>query len=118
MVPVDILGNHYTIVVKRYDEDPDFEKRGIAAYCDNRSCTIVLCDMRTYKGYEDETPESVIVEQNRLLRHEIVHAFLYQSGLSVNSLGVDEWATNEEMVDWIALQGPKIYRAWMDVNAL
>jgi hypothetical protein len=36
----------------------------------------------------------------------------------MNSNGSDSWATNEEMVDWIAIQGPKIYSAWKDASAL
>ena len=35
----------------------------------------------------------------KVIRHELVHAFLFESGLSVNS-----WADNEEIVDWIAIQ--------------
>jgi hypothetical protein len=28
------------------------------------------------------------------------------------------WAKNEEMVDWFALQGPKIYAAWKEAGAI
>ncbi len=52
------------------------------------------------------------------LRHEIVHAFLGESGLSANSNESDAWARNEEMVDWFALQGPKIYKAWQEAGAV
>ena len=52
------------------------------------------------------------------LRHEIVHAFLGESGLSANSNETDAWARNEEMVDWIAIQGPKIWKAWKEVGAV
>lgn len=40
----------------------------------------------------------------RTIRHEIVHAVLFESGLDHNA----EWARNEEIVDWIALQFPKL----------
>jgi len=39
-----------------------------------------------------------------VLRHEIIHAFIFESGLNVNC----DWAKNEELVDWIALQFPKL----------
>ena len=53
------------------------------------------------------------------LRHEIVHAFFNESGLKESSNGCESgWAKNEEMVDWIALQLPKIYKACESVNAL
>jgi hypothetical protein len=40
------------------------------------------------------------------------------SGLADNSNGVDAWARNEEMVDWFAMQGPKIYKIWREVGAV
>ena len=43
-----------------------------------------------------------------VLKHEIIHAFLFESGLSVNSNNVLSWATNEEMIDFFALQYDKI----------
>ena len=52
------------------------------------------------------------------LRHEIVHAFLYECGLAENANGTDAWPKNEEMVDWIAFTGPKIYTAWAEAGAL
>ena len=55
----------------------------------------------------------------KTLRHEIMHAFLNESGLSDSSNQYGgAWAKNEEMVDWIALQGEKIYNAWKEANAL
>jgi hypothetical protein len=53
----------------------------------------------------------------RVVRHEIVHAFLMESGLDESSNPADAWATNEEMVDWFARQGPKIYKAWKEADA-
>ena len=116
---VNILGTIYDIVIKKYDEEDCFEKDGINGYCYSLKHQIVLCDMSTYKGWENE-PEDVIIEQQKeTLRHEIVHAFLNESGLKNNCNSYDNsWARNEEMVDWIALQGEKIYKAWSEVGAL
>lgn len=33
-------------------------------------------------------------------------------------IGVDCWANNETMVDWIARQGQKIYKVWQETDAL
>lgn len=52
------------------------------------------------------------------LAFEIIHAFLYESGLDVNSLSGGAWAKNEEMVDWMAIQMPKIYQAYQEAEAL
>ena len=48
----------------------------------------------------------------KVLRHEIIHAFLNESGLRENS----EWAYNEEMIDWLAIMIPKINKCFEDSN--
>ena len=63
--------------------------------------TIVV---ENYKRVESGNNGKLELQEKKNLRHEIVHAFLFESGLAENS----EWAYNEEMVDWIAKQGPKI----------
>ena len=53
-----------------------------------------------------------------MLRHEIIHAFLNESGLSDSSNSVEAWAKNEEMVDWFAIQSPKIFKVFQDLDIL
>ena len=53
-----------------------------------------------------------------MLRHEIIHAFLFESGLECNSLKTYNWAENEEMVDWFAIQSPKIFILYKELNIL
>lgn len=116
---VNVLGTKYAVTVKKYDEDEAFERRSIDGYCDGLTRQIVVCDMSTYKGWEHEPPETIKAAQKETLRHEIVHAFFHESGLADSSFAVDgAWAKNEEMVDWIALQGPKIWKAWQEAGAV
>lgn len=116
---VNILGTEYTILIRRYDEDERFKDRSIDGYCDGMLKQLVLCDMRTWPGWGKEPEDYVDASMRRTLRHEIVHAFFHESGLDESSFKVDAaWATNEEMVDWIAAQGPKIHAAWQAVGAL
>ena len=52
-------------------------------------------------------------------RHEIIHAFLHESGLAANSLNhYSAWAENEEMVDWFAIQSPKIFKVFQELDIL
>ena len=119
MQTVSILGTAYTVAVKKYDEDEAFARRSIDGYCDSFTRQIVVCDMSTYEGWEHEAPETAEAAQKETLRHEIVHAFLSESGLADSSSTVEgAWAKNEEMVDWIALQGPKLYAAWQEAGCL
>lgn len=116
---VNVLGTEYTITVKKYEEDEAFARLSIDGYCDGFTKQIVVCDMATYKNWDHEAPGTTEKAQKETLRHEIVHAFFYESGLADSSSGVDgAWAKNEEMIDWIAWQGPKIYKAWQEVGAL
>ncbi len=116
---VNVLGTEYTIIIKKYEEDKSFERDDCSGYCCGATRQIVVCDMSTYKGWENDPAEAVIGEQKKILRHEIVHAFFYESGLACNSNRLDDaWARNEERVDWFALQGPKIYKAWQEADAL
>ena len=52
--------------------------------------------------------------EKRILRHEIIHAFAFESGLADDSA----WAMDEEMTDWIAHQFPKMLAAFKAVGAL
>lgn len=110
---VNILGQKWDIVRAEETEDENLED--IGGYADFSVRKIVIKKIHKEKG----TVENVEDYMNKVTRHEIVHAFLIESGLHVNSLKTDEaWATNEEMVDWFAFQGPKIYKAWEEANAL
>lgn len=115
---LNVLGTEYSIAVKKYSEDEYFKQAACNGYCSQIRKEIVVCDMATYPGWEHEPQETRDINKRLTLRHEIVHAFFNESGLSCNSNSVDAWARNEEMVDWFALQGPKIYRAWQEAGAL
>lgn len=116
---VNILGTDYEIIVKKYTEEECFERRSIGAFCNGLTKEIILCDMHTYKGWEHEDEKTIEACNKENLRHEIVHAFFNESGLQDNSFSFDgSWAKNEEMVDWIAIQGVKIYKAWLEAGAI
>lgn len=116
---LNILGTPYEIIVKKYDEEEAFDRRSISGFCDGYAKEIVVCNMHTYKGWEHESEKTIVAAQKQTARHEIVHAFFHESGLMDSSSVVDcPWSVNEEMVDWIANQGMKIYKAWQDADAL
>lgn len=106
---LDILGATYSLNVG--DSDKRLES------CDG------LCDETTkemlVKAYADErndptSKRNLDIQVNKNKRHEIIHAFLFESGLAENS----DWAQTEEMVDWFAIQAPKIIKAFQEADAL
>ena len=107
---VRILGSTWTI--KEQSESENELLKGCDGYCDWTTKEIVV-EREIYGNLGDM--EAYI---RKVLRHEIVHAFLLESGLHESSCNTESWANNEEMVDWIARQGQKIYEAWKDVGAL
>ena len=106
---VDILGTKYAVYFVR--EDLDDELKECYGYCDDTIKTLVV---KQYKRGELGSKKALDLQEKKNFRHEIIHAFLFESGLAENS----EWAQNEEMVDWIAKQGPKLVKAWQEVDAL
>lgn len=116
-VTVNILGTEYKVAIKPYSEDEAFNCS--IGYCDGYTKEIVVCDLSTHPEYKKDPVETREACEKVTLRHEIVHAFLNESGLMSSACEVSgAWCKNEEMVDWIALQGEKIYKAWSEVGAL
>ena len=115
---LNILGTKYTLTVKKYDEDPFFKDNSCDGYCDDVLKEIAVCKMSTYPGFEKETAEYCERSEKQIMRHEIIHAFLGESGLKQCSSNTGPWAKNEEMVDWIALQAPKIIEVFKIANCI
>lgn len=110
MKKISILGTEYTI---EYQSETENELlKGCDGYCDWTTKHIVV-EREMYGTLED-----MDVYCDKVLRHEIVHAFLLESGLHESSREVTAWAANEEMVDWFARVGPKIYEAWIEAGAM
>ena len=116
---VNILGTKYSVEVKKYADDEQFKKRNICGYCDSQLKRIVICDPATYEDGYQKSPAKIAADIAETKRHEIVHAFFDESGLGAASLPYNgAWARNEEMVDWWAIQGPKVYEAWREAGAV
>lgn len=67
-------------------------------------------------AWDEETMDNMDMLIRKFTRHEIIHAFLYESGLSNDSKTSRSWATNEEMVDWIAIQFPKMEKVFKELG--
>ena len=112
---IDILGTKYEVLYKTKEQDKKLD--GIDGYCDYSTKTIV-CVKHIIEDINTMSLGNLDFICNRILRHEIIHAFLYESGLWCNSYGVTCWAENEEMTDWFAMQAPKIYEVYRQLNIL
>ncbi|MBR6027966.1 MAG: hypothetical protein IKP40_02675, partial [Clostridia bacterium] len=106
---VDILGTPYTVRLRTPEQDKILEE--CAGYCDHTTHEIVI------EGQAE--PSFGLVKdypayQKRVLRHEIIHAFLFESGLGGDATYTEDGQAHPEMlVDWFARQAPKIYEVYM-----
>lgn len=108
--PVNVLGTVYKLHIDNPKQNPKLSE--IEGYCDTSIKDIAVDGSGSINDILSKYNQLETIQ--KLIRHEIVHAFLYESGLDVNS----DWATNEELVDWIALQGVKLYKAWKAAGAV
>lgn len=111
---VEILGSTWKIVYR--DEDQAFED--CKGYNTFPTKTIVI-----RKPYEPEEPLDYSIEEQEIeikntLRHELLHAFLSESGLDSSSSKSKCWALNEEMIDWFAIQSPKIFSVYRELKLI
>lgn len=115
---INVLGTEYTIRHVDNGEDKVMEKMSFGGYCNEGKHEIVILNLKSVEGWKDE-PDAVIErEEKETLRHELIHAFLNESALGWNSVRVDHWAKNEEMIDWFAIQFPKIVKAFEEADCI
>ena len=107
---INILGTYYTIEELSRTEDKILNT--CDGYCDKTSKRIVIvtrpedCELDNFEEY-----------RKKILRHEIIHAFLFGSGLQEN-FKHDTWGHDEIMVDWIAIQFPKLLDVFKQLNII
>ena len=101
---VNILGTQYKIFERTTQDDKLLQE--CDGYCDYSTKEIIV-DANNFGGIRD--PKNPKLYQNKVMRHEIIHAYFYESGL------FDEFK-DEKIVDWIAMQFPKIARLFSSLE--
>ena len=109
---ISILGQTWTVKeCTKMSDDKLFSKGECSGYSSysSREIMVLALDSDYYLEGDFGCPEN---DRKRVLRHEIVHSFLSESGLQASAGAYSgSWAENEAMVDWIAIQLPKIVEA-------
>lgn len=105
MNKVNVLGTEYSIEI-----DDGLEKPCVDGLCKEydkqitiRNVCSMLCD--------DDSIDTKKIRFNEVLRHEIIHAFFIESGL-------EDYNSNEQLVNWIAIQFPKMIKAFEEVDCI
>lgn len=108
---INILGAAYMLTIT--SKSQDFRLKDADGICDE---TVKELLVDNYADSEDDPTckKNLAVQIRKNKRHEIIHAFLFESGLAENS----SWAQNEEMVDFFAIQFPKLVEAFKAADAM
>jgi len=103
---INILGTEYKIV--------HYKKHNFQENADGE-CFIYDKKIKIRKASKmlsDECNEHEKRERYKeVLRHEITHSILFESGMS-------EYSRDENLVEWIAIKFPKLLELFKKVNAL
>lgn len=107
---VSILGTTYTI--QELSTAEDISLKDCDGYCDKTDKRIVIakkevdCDLGDFEQHRKKT-----------MRHEIIHAYFNESGLAENFEN-KRYGIPETLVDWFAIQSPKIYKTFEELDIL
>lgn len=105
-IKIDVLGTEYVVKFKELnDEDID-------GFCDNTQKLIVI------RSDNENKVGDFKYLQKKQLRHEIIHAFMSESGLQCNWQHIEQFGHDETTIDWFAIQSPKIFRVFAELKLL
>lgn len=111
MQKVNILGTEYEILVQSEDENQKLKEND--GLCEQYSKQIILNDCK-YAENEVMRVENFDEYKKKVARHEIFHAFFGESGLRSHS----DFAENEALIEWLAIQSPKIFKVFQELDIL
>ena len=106
---VNILGQEYEIKHLSEDEYPKLkvmEANGLAELYSKE--LIIEKNINPMSGKEFANFDQF---KNKVIRHEIVHAFFHEAGIT-------EYTNDERLVDFIALQAPKMLKVFQEAECI
>ena len=110
---VEILGTAWSLAFRAQSEDPLLRER--AGYTDQTTHEIVI--LAHLDDDQDDAVGDFDIYQQEVLRHEIIHAFLFESGLGDYALPpTEDGGHPEQMIDWFAIQYPKIQAVFKQLH--
>lgn len=103
MKTINVLGTEYKLITDAKREDYPQLHLHTDGYCNYAAKEIVVT--------QDDSDETAAFDYyiKGVIRHEIVHAYFYESGLH-------DYADDETLVDWVALQLPKMSETFKEID--
>ena len=101
---VNVLGTDYEILIQ--SDNPKMKDSD--GFCEWISKKIVITD--SYRN-DDDALENIDEYIHKVIRHEAFHAFFAE-------MGMRKWLQDEELVDMLAMQYPKIRKIMDECDAI
>lgn len=108
---VDVLGTRYVIRMDVSAEDMPEDADGCV---DVTTHKIKIAKMEPDKN----SVQDMEAYKKKVLRHEIIHAFFYESGIWNSSGSSECWGMDEQITDWMAIQSPKLFQAFKEAGCI
>jgi len=106
---IDILGVKYEL--RETSEELDKRLAGLDGYHDAYGKIICLNNVFKEKSMNSDQKRGLKPYKNEVLRHEIIHSFLFESGCW-------DYSQDEKIVAWIAIQFPKLLEIFKKLNCI
>ena len=108
---INVLGTDIRVLFRKEADDPKL--KNMVGYFEGSKALIVVKILEP----DENSLGDLDKYQMEALRHEIIHAFMFESGLGAN------WehkpiGHEETTIDWIAAQFPKLLEVFEKVGAL
>lgn len=109
---INVLGTQYGI----YLDVPDSEDKLLLScegYCDKTTKRIVV------RRGDDCNLGDAAEYHKYVVRHELIHAFLFESGIGGDTIwDIEGQEHPEHMVEWVGMQFPKLIKAFQEAGVL
>ena len=105
---LNILGTEYNFI--ETSERDDCRLNGNDGICDINNKDILIERVEEYDTNDSQSTRNINYHIDEVKRHEIIHAFFHESGIND--------ADREWIVEWLAIQFPKILKAFQEVDCI
>ena len=106
---INVLGTLYRVDIVPESEDPKL--KDMDGYMDPSIKRIVVADVNQ-RPADNESVHNPEWFQKNIVRHELIHAFITESGLE------DAFWHNEDMVRWLDYMFPRLLVAFKEAGAM
>lgn len=100
---VNILGTEYRVFFDLESEEADGEARFYKKEIHLRPVEKMLDNESSY--------EEKVQRAKEVYRHELIHCTLFE-------MGADEWSRDESLINLLAINSPKIFKVFQELDIL